>query len=77
MKDCEFKNTSDLEKLITNNEGNFHFNTPEFSEWKCYLFGAKPGEGITYMPKKGGEPNWFIRWMMKICLGCTWKRDVG
>ena len=41
-------------------------------EWKCYLFGSKDGSGIVYHPAKGNVPNFFIRWMMKICLGCTW-----
>ena len=46
---------------------------PEYSEWKCYLFGNKPsGMGMVYTPTKGTVPNWFIRYMMKICLGCTW-----
>lgn len=45
----------------------------EMSDWKCYLFGNKPGgSGIVYYPQKGREPNIFIRWMMRICLGCTW-----
>lgn len=41
-------------------------------EWKCYLFGCRDGYGITYIPPKGEIPNWFIRWMMKVCLGCKW-----
>ncbi len=42
-------------------------------EWQCYLFGNTPkGQGMVYVPTKGQVPNWFIRWMMKICLGCTW-----
>ena len=50
--------------------------TPEYSEWKCYLFGNKPnGQGIVYIPIKGKEPNWFVRWMMKICFDCTWVKD--
>jgi len=41
-------------------------------EWKCHLFGATPGYGICYIPPEGKVPNFFVRWMMKICLGCTW-----
>lgn len=49
---------------------------PERSEWKCYLFGCKPGnEGIVWQPKKGGEPNWFWRAMQYICFGNLWIRD--
>jgi len=45
---------------------------PEQSDWKCELFGSKNGNGMVYIPAKGAEPNWFIRFMMKIMLGCTW-----
>jgi hypothetical protein len=41
--------------------------------WKCYLFGNTPeGHGMIYFPSEGQVPNWFVRWMMKVCLGCTW-----
>ena len=50
----------------------FHELPQQDPEWKCHLFGAAPGYGITYIPPKGKIPNFFIRWMMKICLGCTW-----
>lgn len=42
------------------------------TEWKCYLFGSKDSSGIVYIPAEGNIPNWFVRWMMKVCLGCTW-----
>ena len=48
---------------------------PEMSEWKCYLFGSVDSSGITYRPIKGGEPNCFVRWMMKICFACTWVKE--
>ena len=48
------------------------FELPKLSEWKCHLFGSDGTNGITYQPVEGKVPNWFIRWMMKICLGCTW-----
>ena len=53
------------------------FKAVEPSGWNCYLFGNKPigGQGMVYHPKKGQEPNRFIRFMMKICLGCTWIKD--
>ena len=58
-------------------EGTYKFYIPERSEWKCYMFGATPkgNDGISYVPKKGGEPNWFVRWMMKICFDCTWIKE--
>jgi len=52
---------------------------PERSEWKCYLFGNTPQEnnGIVWIPIKGQEPNWFVRWMMKVCFACTWEKNNG
>lgn len=53
------------------------FHVPELSPWKCYMFGNDPktGWGITYQPQKDGEPNRFVRWMMKICFACTWVKE--
>jgi len=50
---------------------------PEYSEWKCYMFGNKPDadHGIVYQPVKGNVPNRFVRWMMKICFACTWVKE--
>jgi hypothetical protein len=49
---------------------------PEQSEWQCYMFGNTPsGIGMVYRPNKGKEPNWFVRWMMKVCFACTWVKD--
>ena len=46
---------------------------PKLSNWKCYLFGSLPANpALVYTPSEGNVPNWFIRWMMRICLGCTW-----
>jgi len=51
-------------------------STPEQSEWVCYLFGNRPnGMGMVYRPNKGKEPNWFVRWMMRICFDCLWVKD--
>ena len=59
----------------TSNAWNMY--TPKYSEWRCYLFGSKQGDNFSfiYRPLEGQVPNWFIRWMMKICLGCTWAKD--
>ena len=50
---------------------------PERSEWKCYMFGNTPrdNQGIVWVPIKGQEPNWFVRWMMKVCFACTWIKE--
>ena len=57
--------------------GEYSWILPERSEWKCYMFGNKPNinDGILYNPKKGCEPNWFVRWMMKVCFDCTWVKE--
>ena len=50
--------------------------SPEYSEWVCYLFGTQKGEGgITYRPLKELEPNWFACWMMKVCFDCKWAKE--
>jgi hypothetical protein len=53
------------------------FTPPKYSNWKCYLFGLKPGgsNGIVYVPLEGEVPNALVRWMMKVCLGCTWVKE--
>ena len=53
------------------------FKAIEPSEWACYLYGSKQSDPYRtiYCPKKGQEPNKFIRYMMKICLGCTWVKE--
>jgi len=58
-------------------EGSYKFYVPERSEWKCYMFGNNPkrNDGIVYIPRKGCEPNWFVRWMMKVCFDCTWVKE--
>lgn len=50
---------------------------PEKSEWTCYMFGntATDNTGIVWRPYKRNVPNWFVRWMMKICFACTWVKE--
>jgi hypothetical protein len=52
--------------------------TPELSDWECELFGSKNRNGfrngLIYRPNKGNVPNIFVRWMMKICFACTWRK---
>ena len=47
---------------------------PKQSNWRCYMYGSKPNDSYKtiYIPYEGSVPNRFIRYMMKICLGCTW-----
>ena len=46
----------------------------EYSEWQCHLFGSN-GDGITWRPLKGQEPNWFWRKMNYLILGNKWVKD--
>ena len=64
------------EHKIDNNT-NFLFQSPEPSNWECYLFGNRPGGmGMVYRPIKGKVPNRFVRFMMTICFDCYWvKKD--
>jgi hypothetical protein len=59
--------------------GDYRLNfitTFEYSEWRCYLFGNKPGvNGIIWRPLKGKEPNWFWRKMQYLILGNLWVKD--
>ena len=53
----------------------YNLNSREDSDWVCYLFGGTYGDGLQYRPRKGSEPNRFVRWMMKVCFDCTWVKD--
>jgi hypothetical protein len=55
----------------------YKFYVPELSEWACYMFGNKPetNYGLKYIPRKGHEPNFFVRWMMKVFFDCTWVKE--
>lgn len=47
-------------------------SNPELSDWKCYLFGNHGGSGLTYRAPKGCEPNFIVRFFMKLLLDCYW-----
>lgn len=47
---------------------------PEYSDWRCYLFGSHDGYGLCYTPRKGDVPNWFVRQMSNLLLGCKWRK---
>jgi len=52
------------------------YNQPESSDWKCYMFGNRPGsQGIIYFPAKGQVPNRFVKFMMKVCFDCLWVKE--
>ena len=52
------------------------YEEPEFSGWRLYIYGSKPGNGwesyIRVVKRK--VPNFFVRWMMKS-IGCTWVEE--
>jgi len=47
---------------------------PEYSDWKCYLFGGS-ATGLSWIPYKGKEPNWFWRKMQYLILGNRWVKE--
>ena len=55
---------------------NWSITQTPVSEWRCYLFGNEVGgQGMVYTPAKGKEPNFVVRWLMKIMLACTWVKE--
>ncbi len=44
----------------------------EESEWDCYLFGS---DNFIFKPTKGNHPNFFWRFMQKICFGNKWIKN--
>jgi len=77
MNEETFYKTPDGQRIKILAEESYTFQiTPEQSEWQCYMFGNRPGlTGIIYRPNKGKEPNWFVRWMMRVCFDCLWIKD--
>ena len=55
-------------------DDSYKLKLPELSEWKCHMFGSK-GDGITWRPAKGDEPNWFWRKMGYFFFGNRWEKD--
>ena len=47
---------------------------PERSDWECQIFGGPMG--LTFVPTKGNEPNWFHREMQELCFGFKWRKKV-
>jgi hypothetical protein len=46
------------------------------SNWKCYLFGSKPGSfSMVYTPQENQVPNAFVRWCSNVFLGCMWVKE--
>jgi hypothetical protein len=66
-EDCIFKIPADSMKI----------NLPKQSNWTCYMFGNRPdvNTGIAYTPAEGCVPNFFVRWMMRICFDCYWVKN--
>jgi hypothetical protein len=77
MTGYKSKKASAQDKMTAAPDGFYTIKLPEQSEWRCYLFGNTPqhDQGIVYIPRKGQEPNRFVRWMMKVCFACTWIKE--
>lgn len=57
-------------------DNEFFINGPKYSNYKCYLFGNRPGgTGIVYTPQEGRVPNRFVRFMMFLFLDCLWVEE--
>ena len=48
---------------------------PELSDWVCYMFGSNGADGISWIPPKGKEPNWFWRKMQFLAFGNRWVKE--
>ena len=48
----------------------YSLSTPVYSDWECLPF----GEGITFRPLAGKEPNWFHRTMQRLVFGVKWRK---
>lgn len=47
--------------------------------WTCYLFGYRPGTdgwGIVWYVEDHNVPNAWVRFWMRVFLGCRWERRV-
>ena len=54
-------------------DNQFTFYQPKYSNYTCYLFGGNAGfSPITWIPEEGKVPNAWVRFWMRIFLGCTW-----
>jgi len=49
--------------------------TPKYSKWQCFLFGTESGNGLTWRPLEGQEPNFFWRWIQYLAFGNRWVKD--
>jgi hypothetical protein len=54
----------------------YSIKIPEWSDWKCYLFGGKESTVcMIWQPEKGNEPNWFWRKMQYLFFGNRWVKE--
>ena len=66
----------DAESVVKTNKEIGFIQSPEYSEWKCYMFGNRPGgAGLVYYPQKNQVPNFFVRAMMRLCFDCLWVKE--
>ena len=63
-----------MKKYNLDTNESFTLNLYEYSDWQCHMFGSN-GDGISWRPLKGKEPNWFWRKMQYLCFGNKWVKD--
>lgn len=62
--------------VLINPAGNFAFFKPkELSQWTCHMFGSTPGNGFSWKPPLGQEPNAMWRWAQYLAFGNRWVKD--
>lgn len=54
---------------------NYQFYSPQMSPWTCYMFGGKPGQGVSWRPALGEEPNAMWRWAQYLAFGNRWVKE--
>lgn len=74
--DLYFDPASNWEFEGPETEYKFYEPIPPDQDWECYMYGSIPGTSgsMVYHPSEGQIPNWFVRYFMKVFLGCTWVR---
>ena len=62
--------------VLINPAGNLAFFKPkELSQWTCHMFGSTPGNGFSWKPPLGQEPNAMWRWAQYLAFGNRWVKD--
>lgn len=64
----EYGLVSDIGPVSNNLSQYATLSMPKNSDWTAAF------AGITYTPVEGKEPNWFHRFMQRLCFGIVWSK---